>query len=817
MILFNELSFSSLKMMAAPSSLQLSHDLCICKGLVHVNHIKKHAVGRCRVHLLSSSPSSRASRQDAWSLKISDQIHRPVHAFRSSYRVVMCRSLSIPSLALELPIQVIKTTSSTLARSYNALQGSPLVFQFAPAVGIMAFALWGLGPLMRYIRYLIKNHNDSNWKKSSTHYVLTSYLQPLLLWTGATLICRVLDPVMLPTEASQAVKQRLVNFVRSLSTVLAFAYCVSSLIQQAQNFFMDHSDSKDARNMGFQFAGRAMYTAVWVAAVSLFMELLGFSTQKWITAGGLGTVLLTLAGREIFTNFLSSIMIHATRPFVVNEWIQTKIEGYEVSGTVEHVGWWSPTIIRGDDREALHIPNHKFTVNVVRNLSQKTHWRIKTHLAISHLDVNKISNIVADMRKVLAKSPQVEQQRLHRRIFLDNIDPENQALLIMVSCFVKTSHFEEYLCVKEAILLDLLRVISHHRARLATPIRTVQKYYGDADLENVPFSESVFNRGGVHSRPFLLLEPSKPKSSSSAGSTDPNKVSSSAAPIDASKASSAGPIDASKASPSVVPMDASKASSVSPTDSTKTSSVGRTDANKASTAAPPDTNKASTVKSDAIKASSVSSSDANKASIVGPPDTNKASSNKAAGATVGPLRPKPTKPDGLVSNSKEIPMGADTKDQNSKDTTMGLELKGLKSKEITKRLNSKEIMIGIDLKGSNSKEIPIGADSKGLNSKETAVEKQGDEMGDGSTPSKLEDERASSQAPRPTLEENIVLGVAIDGPKRTLPIEEEMVAGLGLGEGKELATCRNGLGKDKDVQIPATRGEVSSDQREQGR
>lgn len=38
---------------------------------------------------------------------------------------------------------------------------------------------------------------------------------------------------------------------------------------------------------------------------------------------------------QIFTNFLSSVMIHATRPFIVNEWIQTKIEGYEVSGTVE--------------------------------------------------------------------------------------------------------------------------------------------------------------------------------------------------------------------------------------------------------------------------------------------------------------------------------------------------------------------------------------------------------------------------------------------------------------------------------------------------
>jgi len=51
--------------------------------------------------------------------------------------------------------------------------------------------------------------------------------------------------------------------------------------------------------MGFGFAGKAVYTAVWIAAVSLFMELLGFSTQKWLTAGGLGTVLLTLAGREV--------------------------------------------------------------------------------------------------------------------------------------------------------------------------------------------------------------------------------------------------------------------------------------------------------------------------------------------------------------------------------------------------------------------------------------------------------------------------------------------------------------------------------------
>ena len=47
---------------------------------------------------------------------------------------------------------------------------------------------------------------------------------------------------------------------------------------------------------------------------------------------------MVVHGLQIFTNFLSSMMIHATKPFVESEWIQTKIEGQEVSGTVEVIG-----------------------------------------------------------------------------------------------------------------------------------------------------------------------------------------------------------------------------------------------------------------------------------------------------------------------------------------------------------------------------------------------------------------------------------------------------------------------------------------------
>ncbi|KAG6598731.1 Mechanosensitive ion channel protein 3, chloroplastic, partial [Cucurbita argyrosperma subsp. sororia] len=711
-------------------STQFSHKLGI-QSVHGCNKLHISVKGKARLHLVTIVPTSHGLRHKSVSLQLLGSVSRSMYPVSSRANVFVCRSVLEPSGGAGTA--VLKSAAVVLTRYYDALRGSPLLLKLIPAACVIAFAAWGVGPLMRLGRILFLHEPDGSWKKSSTYFVTSSYVQPLLLWTGATLICRALDPVVLPSVASQAVKQRLLNFVRSLSTVMAFAYCISSLIQQVQKFSSESNDSSDTRNMGYDFAGKAVYTAVWIAALSLFMELLGFSTQKWLTAGGLGTVLLTLAGREIFTNFLSSVMIHATRPFVVNEWIQTKINGYEVSGTVEHVGWWSPTIIRGDDREAVHIPNHKFTVSIVRNLTQKTHWRIKTHLAISHLDVNKINYIVADMRKVLSKNPQVEQQRLHRRIFLDNIDPENQALMIMVSCFVKTSRFEEYLCVKEAILLDLLRVISHHRARLATPIRTVQKIYGEVDLENVPFSETMYSRTGATNRPLLLIEPSY-----KVNGDDKARV------------------------------------SRSPTRSSNEEKEAKQETVSTTGTKAPDT------------AGSTSSIDM------------KTDDRKPV--TPSGTAPKPPSTGLSVSNTQTQDLSTSTPEESSME----------------KAVTSNEI--------KGEKKDVIGLNSK-LPKRSPSASSSGSEKADSPPPSSLQNKQdgekgsASSVVGRPPLEENIVLGVALEGSKRTLPIDEDSDPSPfhSPADSKEISTQRNGSefppnSKDlRDGQLPAVPGATKND------
>ncbi|XP_024461356.2 mechanosensitive ion channel protein 3, chloroplastic isoform X2 [Populus trichocarpa] len=677
--------------MAISGSLQFSHDLGFCKNQPsnnnHNQFFKSILLGKGKVPLLSNT-SLKFRLHDCRQL-----LQRPIYSVSlnrsNNKKTFRCRSFLVPRQALELP--AVKAASVTLTRSFNALQTSPLVFKLAPAVGIIVFAVWGLGPLMRQSRNLLFHKSDNSWKKSGTYYVMASYIQPLMLWTGAILVCRALDPVVLPTEASEVVKQRLLNFVRSLSTVLAFAYCLSSMIQQAQKFFMVSPQPSDARTMGFQFAGRAVYSAVWVAAVSLFMELLGFSTQKWLTAGGLGTVLLTLAGREIFTNFLSSAMIHATRPFVVNEWIQTKIEGYEVSGTVE--------------------------------------------------------NIVADMRKVLAKNPQVEQQRLHRRIFLDNINPENQALLILVSCFVKTSHHEEYLCVKEAILMDLLRVISHHRARLATPIRTIQKIYSDTsdtDIENVPFTDSIYNHGGVASkRPLLLIEPSyringedKAKSQARSGRVTGEKDSKTISRLTSDTKAGTNTKSDSRAK-----------------ETPKSDSKG--DANSGET---PNSDAKVHTKSTTV---SVSHSRVDDKMTVKSPPTSVLKTNSNA-----------TEASGLGSKAA----GSVSDNLNKNKTTS-------------------------DAKSKTTSPANVSQNSKvtAVNSQEASTEKAG---GLKESSQSKQEKRSVSQpsSSRSALEENIVLGVALEGSKRTLPIDEDIASHPTPPEEKEMAAAsQNGTGSPTTV------------------
>ncbi|GKB26466.1 hypothetical protein Tco_0865867, partial [Tanacetum coccineum] len=194
--------------MAASGSLLFSRELGINRSSVYINQPKLQETWS--VHLLTPRESLKPTPNRC--------------------NILVCRSLFSPNGGDQIPI--LKTAAAVLTRSYEAFHGRSLVVQLIPAVGVIAFAAWGLGPLLRACRILFLQKKDNSWTRVNDNQVMTSYIQPLLLWGGVVFISRhsysqFTELVILPSAPSQVVKQRLLNFVRSLSTSLAFGYCLS--------------------------------------------------------------------------------------------------------------------------------------------------------------------------------------------------------------------------------------------------------------------------------------------------------------------------------------------------------------------------------------------------------------------------------------------------------------------------------------------------------------------------------------------------------------------------------------------------------------
>lgn len=298
---------------------------------------------------------------------------------------------------------------------------------------------------------------------------------------------------------------------------------------------------------------------------------------------------------------------------------------------------------------------------------------------------------------------------------------------------------------QEAILLDLLRVIRHHRARLATPIRTVQKVFTDADLDSVPFSDSMYTRGGVSNRPMLLIEPSY-------------KVNGEDKTKNQARSARANVEEDVKGTAKSVP-------------DTKVEAKGDTNLSMDSKSRPTSDDKAK--------------------------DMQK--SDSEAGKT-----PKVETKDDLKTVSKS---SSDPKLSASAKTVVNTDNKSVE-----------EPSPAAD--GSSKQPQKVGQDTSSVSSTDLGGRRSDNAFSTSHSKQDVRQQVAQTPTTKPSLEENIVLGVALDGSKRTLPIEEEMVSPPNPEDTKELATLRSGNGpavpeEKNDSKRLNTPGSPSNDQSEQ--
>jgi MscS family membrane protein len=212
--------------------------------------------------------------------------------------------------------------------------------------------------------------------------------------------------------------------------------------------------------------GKLVRAAIIITAILVAMQTLGFSISGILAFGGVGGIAIGFAAQGLVANLFGGLTIYASRPFNVGEWII--MPGTEVMGEVQSIGWRA-TRVMGFDRRPFYVPNALFNTAVLINHSRMTARRIQEHLHLRYRDIDKVQEIVTDTNRMLSEHPGVQHD-----FFIFRFDTCGDfALKLFLYAFTVSTDYNEYMSVKEDILLRIAAIVHEHGGELAVPTSTV--------------------------------------------------------------------------------------------------------------------------------------------------------------------------------------------------------------------------------------------------------------------------------------------------------------------------------------------------------
>jgi MscS family membrane protein len=191
----------------------------------------------------------------------------------------------------------------------------------------------------------------------------------------------------------------------------------------------------------------------------------GYDVSGLIAGLGLGGLAVSLAAQDTIANVFGFSAIVADRPFVVGESIKTP----DVEGTVEHVGLRS-TRVRQPDQALVTLPNSKLVSSAILNWSRLSKRWLNLTLRIDYnANSQQIQSLIERLRTTLAEREHVETDSVV--VFFTNFG--DQALEVLVRCYIMQPEWTDFSREKEAINLEIMRIIEELHLSIALPNRTV--------------------------------------------------------------------------------------------------------------------------------------------------------------------------------------------------------------------------------------------------------------------------------------------------------------------------------------------------------
>jgi MscS family membrane protein len=300
------------------------------------------------------------------------------------------------------------------------------------------------GILIRAVRLVLARSDGA----VSPSTLASAIAEPLRLLLGVVLGAFGLPFLGLPVPVHRV----LMGVLKSLAIVALTWLFLRILDEYAQRFERRLDRSRHARAVDTAHLGRrTIKVFVVVVAFIAALQNFGFNVTGLLAGLGVGGLAVALAAQKTVENLFGSISLVADQPVRLGDVCRFG----DTVGTVEDIGLRS-TRIRTVSRTLVTIPNAQFSTLALENLSLRDRIPVRATLVLAPgTSASQVRDVLAQLREQVAKVPKVDAASV-RATFV-RIDA--QVLEVELFVYVLTTRWEEYVEVREQVLLAALEVV----------------------------------------------------------------------------------------------------------------------------------------------------------------------------------------------------------------------------------------------------------------------------------------------------------------------------------------------------------------------
>jgi len=354
--------------------------------------------------------------------------------------------------------------------------------------------------LITIINYIIvksrKNKKDANEDDEDTDedeslgletYLEESIEKPLLIALYTLSIHISIYILIKDPEVLNKIIPWLNTFYLGIATWAVYSLLTNSISNYAQHLVETHPN---VRREMIVFIMRIIKIILILLVILFLFTQLGIDIKAIAASLGVGGIAIALASKDTLANFFGSLSIMIDNSFSQGDWIVVN----DIEGTVVDIRMRT-TRIRTFDNAMITVPNSEIANAHIKNYTKrKIGRRIKMTLGATYENkIEDIVNLKHDIYEMLTNHPGIatEKERVVRKskrfegISRDDLNGVKRNLMvyvdeygassinIMVYCFTRSPSWEDWLEVKEDVIVKIHQLFEKNNCDFAYPTQTL--------------------------------------------------------------------------------------------------------------------------------------------------------------------------------------------------------------------------------------------------------------------------------------------------------------------------------------------------------